>query len=115
MPEVFTISRPLPPEDVRPGDYVAVLRESHEFINIFALCDPLLGRETTVRVTLTPDEAGVPLRVVAVCLPFVLVEDGGEKHRTLDLRRHAIARLDEDYARKAMKRLRRDRGGCADA
>jgi len=107
MDKDIAISKTLAPEDVKPGDYITVLRETCELINLCALLDPMMGRPLVVRAELTPCDAGAPLRVVSVCLPFVLVEDGQEKSRTLDTRRQALARLDEEYARRAMKKLRK--------
>jgi hypothetical protein len=109
MDTEITVSKLLPPEDVRPGDFITLLRETCEFLNLWAACDPLMKREPMLRAEFTAKDAGVPLRVVAVCLPFVLVEDVSQTHRTLDLRRQVVARLDENYARKAMKRLGRAR------
>ena len=109
MDKDIAISKTLAPEDVKPGDFVAVLSESCELINFFALIDPLMRRPLVVRADLTPCDAGAPLRVVSVCLPFVLVEDGEEKARTLDVRRQSLVRLDEEYARRAMKKMRKSK------
>ncbi len=108
MDKNVSISKPVAPEDIRPGDHVTLLRETLEVLNFFALCDPLVRCDPVARIELTPCDAGVPLKVVAVCLPFVLVRDARDKHRTLDVRRHALARLDERFARRAMKKLGRE-------
>jgi hypothetical protein len=46
--------------------------------------------------------------VTGICLPFVLVKSPRGRHATLDLRRHVLARLDENYAREAFRRLKAD-------
>lgn len=61
------------------------------------------------RILLLPKQGGLPLRVVEVCLPFVLVEQVDGTHSTLDARRSRFARLTEEYARLAIKRIRGDR------
>lgn len=109
MDTEITLSKSVAPEDIRPGQYITLLREVHEFVNLWAASDPLIKRDLLLRAEFIAEDAGLPLRVVSVCLPFVLAEAPNQKHRTLDTRRYAIARLDENYARKAMKRLSRIR------
>jgi hypothetical protein len=81
--------------------------------------DATLGdREELVRIRTTPREDAVPLKVRAVCLPFVLARppQGGE--RTLDVRRCRVARLDRAYAkaaRKAYRKAKSKRGGGSPA
>lgn len=88
-----TLAKPLAPEDVRPGDYVAVL-------------EPPMGREQDViRVRIRPTDNSGPLRVVDACLPFVFVKPPKGDGRTLDLRAVRLARLDRDYARRVCESL----------
>lgn len=49
----------------------------------------------------------VPFRVVEVCVPFVLVAEPDGAHRTLDLRRHRLARVSDRFGQRAFARLRR--------
>lgn len=101
-----TLARPLAPEDVRPGDYVAVLSEEYEYPAIAWYCEPPMGRETEViRVRLRPRDTDAPLRVVDACLPFVYVEPPKGPGRTLDLRAVRVARLDRRYARRVCAAL----------
>jgi hypothetical protein len=105
MDQEITISKPLAPEDISPGDYVTVLHVVCEYLNIFSDC--AFGQPPRpFRVAWLPPDV-TPLKVVSICLPFVLVEDAKGASRTMDLRRHTLARLDEDFARKAMKRTRK--------
>jgi hypothetical protein len=99
-----TTSKALAPEDIDAGDYVSVLHIVHEYLDVFSDC--LFGPPRPFRVHWLPQEFRA-LKVVAVCLPFVLVEDAKGATQTLDVRRHKLARLDEEFARKAMKRERK--------
>jgi hypothetical protein len=117
-----TLARALAPEDVRPGDYVAVLDEVVEFPSWYWCDEPVLtGREEVVRVRYTPRDDALPMKVRAVCLPFVLVREPCGRERTLDVRRCRLARLHSDFAeaswkchRKAAKKRRSERTGNAD-
>lgn len=99
-------TRKVAPEDMRPGDYVTVAHETAEFI--FCL-DEWRKQVEPTRVTFMPDCAGQPLRVVSVCLPYVLVRTPERKHETLDLRRHHLVRLSRAYGKQAFDRLGKSR------
>lgn len=101
-----TLAKPLAPEDVRPGDYVAVLDEQYEYPAVVWYCEPPMGRENEViRVRIRPTEDGGPLRVIDACLPFVFVKPPKGSGRTLDLRAVRLARLDRGYARRVCESL----------
>lgn len=90
------------PEDLHPGDYVTVAHTTYEFFADF--CALGENRDVTpTRITMIPDEAGQPMKVLAVCLPFVLVRYTNRVAGTLDLRRHRVAKLSDTYGRKAFK------------
>ncbi|MAE66801.1 MAG: hypothetical protein CMJ18_21290 [Phycisphaeraceae bacterium] len=55
----------------------------------------------TSRVRYIPEQSGRPLKVLGVCLPFVLVRRPDGRHVTLDLRRHHVVRLSKSYGRRA--------------
>lgn len=111
MNDDLDISKPVAPEDLKTETYVAALSMLIEHLP----CEesPWKRPEPVRTVWLPTENAGVPLRVVEVCLPFVLVEQPDGKHQTLDTRRYRLARLSERYAKKAVKRLRGDADGCA--
>lgn len=99
-----TAAKPLAPDDVSPGDYVAVLDEQHEFPAVVWYCDrPLAGEDDVVRVRLRPREAEGPLRVTDVCTPFVFVKNRVGKIRTVDLRAVRLARIDREVARRVWR------------
>ncbi len=88
------------PEDLRRGDFITVTHTTYEFIADF--CAPAIEREIVpTRTTMIPCEAGQPMKVVAVCLPFALVRHTNRALGTLDLRRHRVARLNKGFGRKA--------------
>jgi hypothetical protein len=113
-----TISRPLAPEDVRRGMYVAVMHEITETTRCrcwmdFAPGDP--PSPQVVRLQWMPEQDRPPMKVVEVCLPFVLVKsplacpqaEAGlvPPVRTLDVRRFRLAQLSETFGRKAFKMM----------
>ncbi|TWT98030.1 hypothetical protein Pla108_21850 [Botrimarina colliarenosi] len=99
-----TLAKPLAPEDVRRGDYVAVLSEEYEYPAFAWLCDhSLTSRDELIRIRLRPRETEAPLRVVAACLPFVYVKPPKGDGRTLDLRSVRLVRLDRGYAQRVCR------------
>ena len=66
----------------------------------------LPARPEMVNVRTMPDDDPEPLEVIEVCLPFVAVRKPDRTVHTLDIRRHELARLDDTFARRVIKRLR---------
>lgn len=101
-----TLAKPLAPEDVRPGDYVAVLDQEYQYPAIVWFYEPPMGREQEViRVRVRPSETSGPLRVIDACLPFVFVKPPKGEGQTLDVRAVRLALLDRDYARRVCASL----------
>jgi hypothetical protein len=66
---------------------------------MFCLDEPSWKPVRPLRVLWLPPAfvgSGEPLKVEAVCLPWVLVKESGGAFRTLDTRRYRLARLSED-------------------
>ena len=104
------MSRSLPPEDIRVGQYVAVQHVVHECTPCFCNSDPQWRPLRIMRTLELPWKGGgVPMRVVEVCLPFVLVQRPNGRHRTLDVRRYRLARVSNRYGQEVFKRVREDR------
>lgn len=104
-----TAARTLAPEDVRPGVYVAVMREISEHACAIEWRDEFMSGEKSVRyrcVEIPESSENGPLLVEAVCTPFVLARDAQGKSRTLDLRRLTLARLRRSYGEFAFARLK---------
>ena len=106
--DAASLAKALAPEDVRAGDFVAVLDEVFEAPSFF-WCDDgaLMPREEVVRIRYMPTAEAVPLKVKGVCLPYVLVKPPRGGKRTLDVRKVRLARLDRRYARAAWKAYRK--------
>ena len=104
------MAKVLAPEDVRAGDYVAVLHVVCELPS-FLWCGEMnvVRIDEPVRIPFMPSQGGVPLRVRSVCLPFILVKTPSGALRNLDVRRHHLARLDRTYARIVWKARKKSR------
>ena len=102
--------RALPPEDIRPGQCVCVLNELWELPRCMLDC-ALPGDTAMAQFVCLPDEDEVPMRVVEVCLPFVLAERADGQPRTLDVRRFRLARVSPKFARKVFARMKSARDG----
>jgi hypothetical protein len=94
------VARSLAAEDLRCGDFVAILHEVVEWPSFFWCGDPqLLPPDQPVRLVCRAGDGGVPLKVKAICLPFVFVKQPCGKHRVLDVRQHRLVRLGDGYCR----------------
>jgi hypothetical protein len=103
MGNELNVARSLAPEDLEVGQYVAITAVVHE-VYLCAQLERGYGPYEPVRLVCTECSDGAPLKVLAVCIPFVLVADGDGQRRPLDIRRHRLARLPKEYARKALKK-----------
>lgn len=102
-PETY-VAKSLAAEDLRLGDFVCVLLEVVEVPSYLWNCDShVLPPDETVKLPIWPAEGGTPLKVKAICLPFVFVKQPCGNHRTLDMRRHRLVKLSEAYARAVWK------------
>ena len=101
-PEIRT-SKTIAPEDIRVGDHVAVLRVSYEFLSYLWCFDTTAEKSEPVRVTFLPHcDIGQPLKVLATCLPFVVVLNSNDGKFAVDVRACQLGRLHDEYV-KAMK------------
>ncbi len=95
-------------EDIHCGDYLALLNIVCEVPSyLWDTCQTLLPAQEVVRLRLIPSDAGVPLKVFAVCLPFVYAKDTSGDVKTLDLRRQQVVRLNLDCAKEVWDELKR--------
>ncbi len=101
------LAKAVAPEDLSAGQYVSILRVTYEVPSfLWGGCESFGDPTELVRLAMIPDEAVEPLKVKAVCLPFVLVRNASGQVQTLDVRRCHLARLDDHYARAAWKASR---------
>lgn len=95
------------PEDLARGAYVAVLNEVVE-VPTFIWCElPAHPPEEPVRIKIMSQDCGMPLKVQAVCLPFVCVRHPDGFTETLDVRRVQLVHVTRSYARCVWKAARK--------
>lgn len=95
-------------EDLVCGDYVALLTETIDVPSyLWEGCGTSLSPDEMVRLKLIPEDAGQPLKVLAVCLPFVYAKKADAATVTIDTRRLQLVRLDRKCAKAVWKELRR--------
>jgi hypothetical protein len=91
-------------EDLELGEFISILTTTTEFLShLWDRCDRTLAPEDVVRVRYIPHRAGHPLKIVAICLPFVYVQDVNKKVEVLDLRLTQVVRLNRDCAKEVWK------------
>lgn len=98
-----SLAKLLAPEEICPGDFVSLLHVFYDLPSFFWDDSAIHRREELVRLCYLPETAGVPLKVIAVCLPFVLAKAPSGAQQPLDVRRVRLARLDAEYAAAAWK------------
>ena len=115
MVHQLMIAQTVAPEDLRKGQFVAVLRRVIECFPFY--CDehrPVEERVRPVPVSFLPGGMPAVYRVEAVCVPFVLVERlGSGKARTLDLRRVQLASVDARFGALFEERFKPRKDECA--
>jgi hypothetical protein len=100
------IARLLAPEDIRPGQFVAVLHVVDEYLPLGCLFGETWTPIEPLRVLWLPEPRGLPMKVLDVCLPFVLVKRPKGDCRTLDVRRQRLARVSTRFGRAAFERVK---------
>ena len=104
------VGRSVAPEDLRCGDFVSILSEIAEYPSFLWNEDSqLLAPNEPVRIQWRPDDGGMPLKVKAICLPFVFAKAPTGHQRLLDVRQCRLVRLSTDYARSVWKAFKRQR------
>ena len=88
-------------EYIRSGDFVSVLTETVEFPTFMWSCSAAtLPVDELVQLCYKPYDAGVPFKVVSVCLPFVYAKRPKGELIILDLRKKQLVRLERGAARR---------------
>jgi hypothetical protein len=95
------------PEDLRRGDFVAVLSEIIELPSFLWPETLSRGQDELVRLRRLPTDDRAPSRVEAICLPFIFVKLPCGKYETIDARLASLARLEKEYAKTVWKALRK--------
>jgi hypothetical protein len=103
------IARLLAPEDIRPGTYVSVMYVVDEHMPDSWERGESWRASGPLRYVRLPWEGATPVRVVEVCLPFVLVKTARGKHRTLDVRRYRLGRVSDHFGRRVFEQIEAER------
>ena len=80
-------------EDLTVGTYITVSRAVIELPRFLFGCDFQRAPEVPLRWQHMPQDSGAPMKIKAVSLPYVDVEDVSESTRVLDLRHCEVAAL----------------------
>ena len=102
------LCKELAPEDVRRGQFVSVLYIIDETVPFSVDADSPWRSKEPLRYKLLPWQGVRPMRVIDVCLPFVLVKQADGFHQTLDVRQSRLAHVSERFGRLAFKRAKAD-------
>jgi hypothetical protein len=97
------------PEDIRVGDFIAVSQTRYQLLpdNL----EHMLGGQEIEPISLTamPGDAGVPMKVIQLCLPFVIGETAHDARVVIDTRRHVLSRVSEAYAMAVKPKSTKDK------
>ncbi len=101
-----TVASRIAGEDIRRGDYVTALNEVVELPSFLWDCSSIsIAPEEPIRFRYMPHDAGKPLKVLRVCLPFVYAKDRLGNVVTIDTRRRQLVLLDRSCAKQVWKEL----------
>jgi hypothetical protein len=93
-------------EDLACGDYVALLNQTVDFPSfLWDACGLSLSPHELVRLKVIPATAGYPLRVIAICLPFVYAKTPSRETLTVDTRCTQLVKLHRKSAKTVWKEL----------
>lgn len=102
-----TLAATVASEDLACGDFVALHSEAVEVPSfLWAACDSSLSPHEMVRLRMIPERAGQPLRVFAICLPFVYAKSPQGQIITVDTRQSQLVRLNRRCAKRVWKESR---------
>ncbi len=105
-------SRTIAPEDIRASMYVAIASVLDEWVVTQHDAPAGSPHAVVARVRLLPLGELEPLKVKAVCLPFVLVTSPIRGARMLDVRQHELVALPDEFAQQAKRALKHKRCSC---
>ena len=106
-----SVAKALAPEDVRVGDFVALLQVTCELPSFLWCADAtILPPHEPVRIQYLPWQGFDLLKVESICLPFVLTKRPCGSCQTLDVRCCRLARLERRFGKAAWKAYRRCQG-----
>lgn len=101
----------LHPEDISVGDAILVSETQYE-IPSFLWCGAdtfALPPESPVRISLKACPNQAPLKVKAICLPYILCRDSKRRARLLDVRQVQLMKLARSFSDSFRKALKEER------
>lgn len=103
-----SLAKCVSPEDLHCGDYVAILNTIYEFPSFLWCCDDGTVRpDEPVRIQFSAPNDGLPLKIKAICLPFVYVRLPNGTSQTIDVRQNQLVRVTARYAKLVRKKTKR--------
>jgi len=104
---VASLAATIAPEDMNCGDYIAMLNVVYQYPSFLWCCDSSsVEPDEPVQVQFRAPGAGTPLKIKAICLPFVCVKSPKGGTQTLDVRQYQFVRLAPEYAKAVWKDLK---------
>lgn len=103
--ENCSIAATVAPEDLRRGDFVAILSAVVELPSYYWPGTMSCERDEVVRIRYLPTDDRTPLKIKEICLPFVFVKQSNGDYKTIDIRLASLVRLERGYAKAVWKAL----------
>ena len=103
--EASSLAANVAPEDLHRGDYIAILSEIVELPTFFWCDSSAYERDELVRLRRLPTRDRVPMKIKAICLPFIFVKLPHGQFQTIDVRLASLVRLDKAYGKTVWKKL----------
>lgn len=100
------LSAVVAPEDLNCGDFVAALNVVYQFPSFMWDCDSTVPPDEPVNVQFRAPNAGMPLKIKAICLPFIFVKLPNRTTQTMDIRQTQFVRLQTEYAEHVWNELK---------
>lgn len=95
-------------EDIAAGDFLTILSEVIELPSFLWNCsDVSLPPHTPVKIRFLPNSAGLPCKVMTVCLPFVYAKYPNGYLMAFDIRLQDLVRLDRENAKAIWQEMRK--------
>lgn len=102
-----TVAARVAGEDITRGDFVTIINETFELPSfLWDRTDISLSPDEPIRIQYKAGNAGLPQKVVGVCLPFVYARKPNGVLVTIDMRRQQLVRLDHDCAQTVWDELK---------
>lgn len=93
-------------EDLEVGEYITPVFEKHQFPSYLWDGDST-SASTPIEVTVRPKNAGIPYKIIEICVPFILGKCPKGKLQRFDLRGMDIGKVSRKYAKTYKKSRRR--------